>query len=316
MPHVTLGSGKSQNLAMLQNMITSLHLSVSGFSQQQWASDCTYPVKKRCVMIVADLYRQLVPFLSAYAMATVFSTKEERIRFAVLGAACFLSSAVGHVLFHVFHHHSIERKNDGDVSSSQFFKQAEHIAYVVSQLFMSVFYVATVSRVVNEFAKAIMAQMLLENQNPEIKMGLWEQSTSIQIKELTPLGEQIGWKYVLALLNAAGPLARHFILDYSLIRLAETVYKNNEGEKGDPPLAMQAYMRVFLSTLMTVREALSAVYRPDNNQNIFVNLKTVLDFHPFFSAFVSLFLPIFFDKIGVQIPNAFYQKYGTRHGAA
>ena len=238
-------------------------------------------VTTRTLATIIDLSGQIVSYVGSYAALAFFLRPEDRIRFAVLGIGC-LSATIGcRALSHSFHYfHEI---NTG-LNQRIYLKRAEHIAYVTSHLFIAVFYVMTINRLVHELGRVVTSLALFNQPHPIIKFDFWSNRTDIIPQGLTLVGKKIGWIYSTALFDISGSLAVS-AFDCSLVQYA------HDTNKKDSSSSTQTYLRVALSSLRVFLPLTSfAQNRPEMQR-----IDDLLGIHPVAAAIFTFTAPILYQ---------------------
>ncbi len=267
-------------------MVLLPQLSYSAFGPARWfppeeAARLGPAVTTRALATITDLSGQIVSYVGSYAALAFFLRPEDRVRFAVLGIGC-LSATVGcRALSHTFHYyHEI---NSG-LNQKKYLKNAEHIAYVTSHLFMAVFYVMTINRLVHELGRVVTSLALFNKPNPIIKFDFWSNRTDIIPQGLTPIGKKIDWRPSTALFNTSGSIAV-LAFDCSLIQYA------HDTNKKDSSSSTQTYLRVALSSLR--------VFLPltpfAQNRLEMQRIDELLGIHPVAAAIFTFAAPILYQ---------------------
>jgi len=238
-------------------------------------------VKTRALATIVDLSGQIVSYVGSYAALAFFLRPEDRVRFAVLGIGCLTATIGCRALSHTFHYfHEI---NTG-LNQRIYLKRAEHIAYVTSHLFMAVFYVMTINRLVHELGRVVTSLALFNKPNPIIKFDFWSNRTDIIAQGLTLIGKKIGWDNSAALFNTSGSIAV-LAFDCSLVQ-----YAHDTNEK-DSSSSTQTYLRVALSSLRVFLPLTSSAQNRPQMQRI----DELLGIHPVAAAILTFTAPILYQ---------------------
>jgi len=276
--------------------------SYSAFGPGMWFPTGDAPlvgsaVKTRAAATIVDLSGQIVSYIGSYAALAFFLKPEDRVRFAILGVAC-LSATIGcRALSHTLHYfHEIST----GVSQKIYFKRAEHIAYVTSHLFMAVFYVMTINRLVHELGRVVTSLALFNKPNPIIRFDFWSNRTDIISRGLTPIGEKIGWRHATALFDISGSIAVS-AFDCSLVQ-----YAHNTNEK-DSSSSTQTYLRVALSSLRAFLPFTSfAQNRPEMPRSY-----ELLGIHPIAVVIFTFTAPIFY-QFALMTADRLHEEFVTK----
>ena len=239
-------------------------------------------VSTRAIGTITDLSEQIVSYIGSYAALAFFLKPEDRLRFAVLGIGC-LSATIGcRALSHTFHHFHL--KNSG-IHQRIYLKRAEHVVYVTSHLFMAVFYVMTINRLVHELGRVVTSLALFNKPNPIIMFDFWSNRTEIVPQGLSLVGKKIGgWISSTAWFNASGSLAV-LAFDCSLVQ------KAHDTNKKDSSISTQTYLRVALSSLRVFLPLTSfAKDRPELQR-----IDKLLGIHPVAVAICTFAAPILYQ---------------------